>query len=239
MLNSNPLSCACFFIILILNQLTVSGNEFLDRYEISCPSSNEPLTFEFQSQPWLAPDELRSIDEYESSISTIESQQGVYSFSLVPELVGLGHSYRQGEKHSEAAAAYQRALDILKINEGLYSPNQLPLLEILIEENSKIESWEKVSDHYGYLHWLYRRNYDENDVRLLSVLKRIRQWEIDSYNISTGKSLEAQFNTAKALHTQIIDILTTCTDDRKLAYCYLHNGCCPEASEDAYCPIDE
>ena len=184
-------------------------------------------------------DPTRTRQGYEQAISRIESQGGAYAYDLVPELIGLGMLEKQAGEFSESEKTFIRALYIIRMHKGLYSPDQIPLVEMLIENNSATGKWRTVADEFDLLYWLTRRGYGEDDPRQLPVLKRLRQWHINAYNKDTGRSLSQHFKAARELYNKALEILTACGEDKRIALCFWDESCCSGAGqgEDA-CPAD-
>jgi hypothetical protein len=179
-------------------------------------------------------------DEYLERIRQIESDEGVFDYGLVLELIGLGLLKQEQSSHEESAAAIQRALHIVRVNDGLYSIKQLPLLDLLIESNSALQKWKEVADSYDMMHWLYRRNYSDDDPRQLNTLKRLRRWHRESYNKDTGRSLEELFTKSDELYEQGLAIMLKCTGGNKReTMCFWHKSCCAnEEPLQDICPLD-
>ena len=59
-------------------------------------------------------------------LDELETQQGPYAPGLTEPLADLGRSLSRSGDIVGAARAYNRALHVLRVNEGLYSDNQLP-----------------------------------------------------------------------------------------------------------------
>ena len=107
----------------------------------------------------------RAGDEYRERIHQIESDGGVYSYKLLPELIGLGLLSQEQSKPAESAEVFERALYIIRANDCLYSTRQLPLLDLMIVSNTTLEKWKQVAKSYDMMHWLYKRNFAENDAQ--------------------------------------------------------------------------
>lgn len=187
---------------------------------------------------WFA-GQRRSQVEYEQRIRDIEVNEGVMSSSLVPELTGFAMMEQESGNLQSSAALFERALYIVRANEGLYSTRQLPLIDSIIEVNSKIGEWEKVANSYDLMNWLYSRNYDKNDPGQLHALKRLRRWYMESYNKDTGRSLEELFSKSEELYERAIRILWECTGgDEQQTLCFWHSSCCPGAEPvQGVCPL--
>lgn len=178
--------------------------------------------------------ELRhDIRTHESRIRDIEARDGVYAGALAEELDDLALAYREDGQYEEAAETLQRLLHIIRVNQGLYSLDQLAVLDALIDLRGKLKQWKEVADAYDFELWLHRRNFKENDPVLLPILKRLRSWHINAYRLDTGRSLSEHFYAAQKLYHQAIDIIMEQTGDRQAALCFWHRECCEDADPDA------
>ncbi len=190
-------------------------------------------------RPWINYQPMGRDSDYEYHIEQLETEAGAYNYDIVPELIGLGLLQQENGEYHLAVDAIQRAILIMRINEGLHSINQIPLLELIIESNIAIEAWEKVTDAYDNMRWLYAKNFAPDDPRLLSVLERIRQWHLEAYNKETGRSLGAHFKVAESLFDQALSIVRNCTNDDRLAMCFWYEACCEDAlPEQGTCPTE-
>ena len=179
-------------------------------------------------------------EEYLQRIKKIESDKGVFAYDLILELIGLGLLNQEQDNHEDSAEAFQRALHIIRVNDGLYSSKQLPVIDLLIENNAELGQWEQVANSYDMMHWLYRRNYSDTDPRQLTTLKRLRRWNRESYNKETGRTLNQLFKKSEELYEQGLKIMLACTGGNKReALCFWHNSCCADTNvAHGVCPLD-
>ena len=190
-------------------------------------------------QPWLTYKPMSRDSDYELHIEQLETLAGAYNYDIVPQLIGLGLLQHENGEYHLAVEAIRRSILIMRINEGLHSINQIPLLELIIESNSALEEWEKVADAYDHMRWLYVQNFASDDPRLLPVLKRIRQWHLEAYNKETGRSLGAHFRVAESLFDQALSIVRNCNNDDRFAMCFWYKACCEDAlPEQGTCPTE-
>ena len=71
------------------------------------------------------------ISRYKQSIAEQEAQNGVYHPQVKEQLMGLGILLQNNELHGDAVDLFTRALHITRVNNGLESLDQLPILERL------------------------------------------------------------------------------------------------------------
>jgi tetratricopeptide (TPR) repeat protein len=179
-----------------------------------------------------ADDPQEDIGAVLQTVRELEAEYGAYDQRVGEQLLGLGVAYTGAGQHPEAIDALRRALQINRINEGLYSLNQLPIIDLIMENQRATRRWRDLADSYDLLAWVCRRNYAPDDPRLLPILKRLRAWHINAYNLDTGRALTQHFNAALALYQQGIDIIMAQTGDSRAAMCFWHPECCEEARPD-------
>ena len=76
-----------------------------------------------------------SIKDYQSNISHLELSSGPYSEDLTAPLVSLGILLNENSQYANAEDSLKRALHIHRINNGLHDLSQLPILELIINNN--------------------------------------------------------------------------------------------------------
>jgi len=141
--------------------------------------------------PDLQPSRVELVDKQVQLIERLESQYGPYDIRLKEAFKGLGFQLKKSGEFHAASDAYERALHISRINEGLYNESQLAIVERLIEVDQQMARWEQVNDHYGYLEHLYKRLYPKDDPRLEQGLRKVVAWHFDASNFNlNGQRVE-------------------------------------------------
>ena len=104
-------------------------------------------------------------------IQEILSRDGPHSRDLVAPLTNLGLVYREGEDYSFALTTLERAVQIVRVNDGLHALEQVPLVRqlIRIEEarGNHAVAWEREQSLLALL----RRHPD--DLRTVPALREI------------------------------------------------------------------
>jgi len=149
----------------------------------------------------------QTIKRYASEVQRLESESGAYNNDLVEQLIGLGLAYSDAEKHAEALKIYQRALHINRVNHGLHSLDQIPILERVIESNTAMKDYNQLNNNYSYMLWVYKRNYPENDLRMLPVLDRIAEWHLDAFNKTLVPESLGHLVVAANLYNESLEII--------------------------------
>jgi hypothetical protein len=104
-------------------------------------------------------------------IQEILSRDGPYSSDLLEPLVGLIALYREGDDDALAAVAIQRAVQVVRINNGLHTLEQVPLIRQLIRTEEERENHEAAWELEQDLLTLVRRYPD--DLRTMPVLREV------------------------------------------------------------------
>jgi tetratricopeptide (TPR) repeat protein len=155
----------------------------------------------------LDTDGLNNIRDYQAQVDQLESQYGAYHAGLSEVVHGLGLAYQQEGNHDEAILHLNRALQINRVNQGLYHVGKIPLIEQLIASYSATGDWEAVEDRYFTLMQLYSRNYDNTDIELLPGLAKLVKWHLYAYSARVAEQPVSHLLLARELIYQFIGII--------------------------------
>ncbi len=236
-ITDNLILLACLLLPIVASADTVTSESM----QMACSrgSSGENNHLQYAEEGWFTGNR-RSVNEYRERIQQIESDDGVFSYKLIPELIGLGLLGQEQSNSAESAEVFERALYVIRAHDGLYSTRQFPLLDLMIESNSTLQEWKRVAKSYDMMYWLYKRNFAKNDPAQLQTLKRLRRWYMESYNKDAGRSLEELFKNSEKLYEQAVRIMWECTSgDERQTLCFWHKACCTDPGViQGYCPLD-
>ena len=154
-----------------------------------------------------APALTRSITRYETRIAELEAAAGPHAAELVEVRQGLGMLHQQAGDHRQAIAVLRDALQSVRINEGLYSINQVAILEAIIDSRVALGARGELRRDYEYLFWLYQRNFGEGNAGLVPVIKKLGQWYFDLYNFSPPNTTVEPLIAADDLYAKALKIL--------------------------------
>lgn len=151
-----------------------------------------------------------AIRHYQESVSELEAEEGAWAPGLQQELLGLGLAYQRQGQHAEAIATLSRAEHLTRINEGLYSRNDLPILEHLIESHAALGDWDRMQNRYRQIFLIHQRNYGNHDDRLLPVLNRLSAWHMRAYLDAIGGGEPIQhLISARQFYDSAVSIIET------------------------------
>lgn len=132
---------------------------------------------------------LESIARYKEAINNIQlTVNDPYNFELLEEYTSLGDAYRSLGQHEEAISHYDSAIQISKINGGLYNLDQLPLLEKIIQSYLALGDMDNAGLWHEYSHYLHLENYDAADPEMVNATFSLTKWYIANFFRSNFQS---------------------------------------------------
>ncbi len=142
---------------------------------------------------------LDSIQLYNSVVSDIELDGGAWDMNLVEELSALGDLQQQQGDHLAAIETFDRAIHVNRINSGLYTLEQIPVVEQLIQSYMALGDWEQADIYNRYLFHVQQKAFGVDDPRLIPVLDRMATWNIQAFNIGYGELLGIRLREAQIM----------------------------------------
>ena len=114
---------------------------------------------------------LQAIDEMQGS-------QGIYAPQLQEAYADLGALYDEIEDFDSAISVYTDALQISRINTGLYSEQQIPVIRSLIESNGRLRNWQEADDLQELQYHISSRLYGLDDPAYLDAAQDYGDWKL-------------------------------------------------------------
>ena len=111
-------------------------------------------------------------------IENMQGELGVYDAALIEAYSDFAGFYMELEDYSNAVRFYNEALQIARINTGLYSEQQLPIIEALINNNGKLKEWPEVDDLHQLNYHISSRLYDFSDSEYLTAVEHFGGWKL-------------------------------------------------------------
>ena len=94
----------------------------------------------------------------------------------------------------------------------------------MIESHLALGEWEQADLYYNYLFFVQRKAYGADDPRIIPILDRLANWNIQAFNIGYGESLGLRLSTAQILFSaaaRMVGVHFGRGDERFVSY--LHN----------------
>lgn len=118
------------------------------------------------------------LSQRQQAIADLQSAQGVYDSALIEAHDDIARLYIALEDYGSAAQSLNEALQIIRINTGLYSEQQRPLIGQLIENHARMEQWVEVDDLVHLDHHISSRLYVSVDSQYLSAAEDYGEWKL-------------------------------------------------------------
>jgi hypothetical protein len=135
-----------------------------------------------------------------ASIADEEARNGPYSRQLIELLTSLGLAYQENGEDVLAVTVLDRALYVKKVNEGLFSIDQVALLERLIASEVAIGQVATAEELRVRLLELARRNL--SDARSATIFREAAEQEVDRYETYLREGLPPAFTIGDPLAAQ-------------------------------------
>jgi tetratricopeptide (TPR) repeat protein len=122
---------------------------------------------------------------YANAIREIESRDGAYGANLSESLLSLGLTLQAQGRHGEAADAFRRGAHVTRINDGLYSAQQVPLLEGEIASYIALANYAQADERQNYLYRVQLRSMASGD-SLADAYMQQASWQYKAYQMGVG-----------------------------------------------------
>jgi tetratricopeptide (TPR) repeat protein len=145
----------------------------------------------------------------EAELAMRSGELGHYDVALAELQSDLGRIYLELGQYALATEVLQQALQLVRINRGLYDPGQIPVLEQLVSSFRAQSDWEKVDDYQHLVFSLQSRVYQPDSPEFADAVLAMGDWQVVAARARlTGRagsfqSLE-RLNSLKDLYSDIL-----------------------------------
>lgn len=123
-----------------------------------------------------------AITNYIRAIDTIESDSSAYSRELADLYLSLGNAYVTSGDFAAAKRAFQRGMQIERVNLGLNSLAQTPYLFSIAETETQLGNYTESQAALETLYNINIETHGESSPAMLPVLEQLLDWYTDSYD---------------------------------------------------------
>lgn len=114
----------------------------------------------------------------EVRLEELSSEAGLYDLSLVEVQTDLGRVYSDLGDYDKAIEVLTQALHLVRLNSGLYDPQQIRVLEELIEALAAKQDWENVDNYQHLVFSLQKRSYAPDSPQFADAVLTMGQWQL-------------------------------------------------------------
>ncbi|MEE8339586.1 MAG: hypothetical protein V3R56_05535 [Xanthomonadales bacterium] len=135
--------------------------------------------------PESVPVDTEEILAFRGALASIESDRGVYAKALPEQLISLGLALQQQGRHGDASAVFKRGVHLARINNGLYSAEQIPFIQGEISSNLAVGELTKVDHLQDYLLQVQQRNPVSGELYIQALMQQAG-WQHNAYELGIG-----------------------------------------------------
>lgn len=122
------------------------------------------------------------IERYLGAIADEELDNGPFAPELLQQLLALGETWQQQGDHEEALEAFARAEHISRINNGLFAPEHIVIVENMIESHIATGDLREANTKQQYLLFLQQQYYGGDSMEVVPALAATGDWNMDAFN---------------------------------------------------------
>lgn len=147
--------------------------------------------------------------EYERQLLEMEQQGGPYAAALAEPLTALARLQEQQGDTLQSRRLYERALHLVRVNEGLYSERQVPILRQLFGSYRQTGEMQDLDARYNYYFRLYGAGQPPyTDLRLGATLEYLR-WQREALLLELDPEPSGRLLSLYNLNQQVLDAAAT------------------------------
>jgi tetratricopeptide (TPR) repeat protein len=122
-----------------------------------------------------------AITTYAHKIATLQENLGPFANELATEYLALGRIYQEEADYDNALAMYAKAEHIIRINHGLYAPEQFLPIELGIDCHLANGAFPDALERQEYLVYLHRKHYGYDAVEVVPELLALGDMYFDAF----------------------------------------------------------
>lgn len=149
-----------------------------------------------------------SINQYRAAVAEHEAEFGPFDAELGEMNYSLGKTLQLRHRFPEAIETYRHAMHLNRVNDGVFSLTQEPMLRGMIESQSALGQIDDAGENYQQLLWLYRKSYGDDDPRLIPIMEEISRWHMQVYNRRGAQDDIYHLLVSYGMYTYAISIAT-------------------------------
>lgn len=150
---------------------------------------------------------LQAVEIAQTEINQIEAARNRYDQALIEPLVLLGDALAELGNGDAALGAYERALHVTRVNQGLHAPEQVNVVyreaALLAARGDLISA----NNRHEYAYGVLLRSYRGDDPRLLDGIFALADWYMATYNIFSARDLFEHANRIASMTLPVDDPL--------------------------------
>jgi tetratricopeptide (TPR) repeat protein len=124
--------------------------------------------------------------------------EGPYASGLTDPLAGVAQIYKQRGQYDEAIESYRRALHVIRVNDGLKSERQLPLLKDLMAIYRIVGDGQALDDAYHYYFNIHGNGYPPYTEASIAANVEYMAWQREAFGVKIGGKAQSRARAVQA-----------------------------------------
>jgi len=132
-----------------------------------------------------------AVDGYLDMITDKQQEGSPFDQLLFEPYLSLGLGYQQMGDHEQAIAAFEKAEYISRINNGLYAPQQFPIIERMITSYVARGELARADERRRHLYYLTAQHFGEDSLEVVPTLTALADWNMGFFDraLSAGNNV--------------------------------------------------
>lgn len=139
---------------------------------------------------------IQQAEAIQRQLEQLRAGSSTYSPALIEIHQDLGRTYMELQQYDDAQQYLLQALQLMRVNDGLYSAGQVRVLEELIKANEGLEAWEEVDDYQHLLFLVRSRLHEAGSEEHVDALLALSRWRIQAARYGLLARGGAPFNVS-------------------------------------------
>ena len=124
---------------------------------------------------------LVQVTQMREALQQLEVLGDSWRPELAESLTSLARALQQINEHEQALAELERAVQISRINHGLFSLEQIPALHLQIDSHLAMEQWDDADGLRQYVFYVQSRALGQQSADLVPALIDYANWHLDAF----------------------------------------------------------
>lgn len=147
-----------------------------------------------------------NVERFSAEVQSLEVEAGPYASQLAQPLMDLGSQYRNSGDAQQAVDVFRRAMHVLRINHGLDTPLQIPLLMQLIDGHLALGNYKEADQKQSALYNLKLQLYQEEDPLRHAATEHFADWQRSAYLADLGKNKYSRLLEINNLYANMTEV---------------------------------
>lgn len=128
--------------------------------------------------------EQETFSAYRQSLQQTELDEGAFSLELVEDMQALARVNQSRGDHQQALSLLDRAQHIVRVNEGLDSLSQLPIIALRVASLKSQQQYADVEPAYQQQLNILLQHYGAGHTATVSGMTALANWQLDAFHLA-------------------------------------------------------